>query len=79
MQDNQPYDSPRVHVRALARLQQLHEEISAGRCPSVRDLAASANRNPRTIKRDVKALREDFKAPLVYDRQRKGFRYAEPG
>jgi len=66
-------------VRALARLQQLHEEISSGRCPSIQDLAVSTGRTSRTIKRDVKAMREDFKAPLVYDRQRKGFRYAEPG
>ena len=73
------YDPPRVHVRALARLQHIHEEISTGRCPSVQDLAARVDRNPRTIKRDVKALRDDFKAPLVYDRQRKGFRYADPG
>ncbi len=27
MQDHQPYDPPRVHMRALARLQQLHEAI----------------------------------------------------
>jgi predicted DNA-binding transcriptional regulator YafY len=79
MQGKQPYEAPRVHVRALARLQQLHEEISSDRCLSVQELAVSSGRTSRTIKRDVKALREDFKAPLVYDRQRKGFRYAEPG
>src|SRR2546421_9161304 len=79
MQDNSMHDLPRVHIRALARLQHIHAEISSGRCPSVRDLQESTCRNPRTIKRDVKALREDFQAPLVYDRQRKGFRYTEPG
>src|SRR6266545_3747308 len=79
MKDHQMHDLPRVHVRALARLQQIHEAISTGHCPSVQDLAAHTDRNPRTIKRDVKALREDFKAPLMYDRQHKGFRYAEPG
>jgi len=79
MQGKQPYNASRVHVRALARLQQLHEEISSDRCPSVQDLAVSSGRTSRTIKRDVKALRQDFKAPLVYDRQRKGFRYVEPG
>ena len=78
MQGKQPYNAPRVHVRALARLQQLHEEISSGRCSSIQDLAVSTGRTSRTIKRDVKALRGDFKAPLVYDRQRKGFRYAAP-
>jgi predicted DNA-binding transcriptional regulator YafY len=45
----------------------------------VQDLATSACRNSRTIKRDLKTLREDFNAPLVYDRQRRGFRYADPG
>jgi len=79
MQGKQPDNAPRVHVRALARLQQLHEAISSGRCPSIQDLAVSTGRTSRTIKRDVKALRGDFKAPLVYDRQRKGFRYAELG
>ena len=79
MQGKQPYDAPRVHLRALARLQQLHEEISSERCPSIQELAGSTGRTSRTIKRDVKALRQDFKAPLVYDRQRKGLRYAKPG
>jgi predicted DNA-binding transcriptional regulator YafY len=68
-------DPLRVHVRALARLQHIHQELSTGRCPSVRDLAARVYRNPRTIKRDVKALRDDFQAPLVYDRQRKGLAF----
>src|SRR5438093_7627441 len=79
MPGKQPYDAPRVHLRALARLQQLHEEISSGRCPSIQDLAVSTGRTSRTIKRDVKALRGDFKAPLVYDRQRKGYRYTAQG
>src|SRR4029453_13647183 len=42
MQGKKPYDAPRVHLRALARLQQLHEEISSGRCPSIQDLNQSA-------------------------------------
>jgi hypothetical protein len=42
MQGKQPYEAPRVHMRALARLQQLHEEISSGRCPSIQDLNQSA-------------------------------------
>jgi predicted DNA-binding transcriptional regulator YafY len=79
MQGKQPYDVPRVHIRALARLQRLHEEISSGRCPSIQALSVCTDRTSRTVKRDLKALREDFKAPLVYDRQRKGFRYTEPG
>ena len=79
MQDHPTSHLLRVHMRALVRLQRIHEEINSGRCPSVHALAESVERNPRTIKRDLKALREDFNAPLVYDRQRKGFRYVEPG
>jgi predicted DNA-binding transcriptional regulator YafY len=69
----------RVHLRALVRLQHLHVAISSGRCPSIQDLAESSDRNSRTVKRDLKMLREDFRAPLLYDRQCKGFRYTEPG
>ncbi|HEY7507352.1 MAG TPA: WYL domain-containing protein, partial [Nitrososphaera sp.] len=79
MQDHVIPSASRVHVRALARLQHIHAEISAGLCPSVQDLAESTGRNPRTIKRDVKTLREDLKAPLLYDQQRKGYRYTNPG
>ena len=49
MQGNQPDNVPRVHVRALARLQQLHEEISSGHCPSIQDLAVSTGRTSRTL------------------------------
>lgn len=79
MQVHAASDLSRVHMRALARLQHIHEAISSGRCPSVRDLEESTGRTPRTIKRDLRAMREDFHAPLVYDYQRKGFRYTEPG
>jgi hypothetical protein len=79
MKTNQMHNMQRVHVRALARLQQLHEEISADHFPSVRDLAVRVERHPRTIFRDLKALREDFNAPLTYDSQQKGYRYTEPG
>ena len=71
--------SARLHLRLLARLQQTHEAISAGRCPSIQELATDIGRSPRTIKRDLRALRDDFKAPLVYDRQRNGYRYNKPG
>jgi predicted DNA-binding transcriptional regulator YafY len=79
MQDNLLPPASRVHIRALARLQHLHTEISGGHCPSVQDLAESTGYHRRTIKRDVKTLREDFKAPLLYDHKRKGYRYTDPG
>jgi len=79
MQSQVTSNLPRVHIRALARLQHIHEAISAGQCPSLRDLTESIGRTARTLKRDLRSLREDFHAPLIYDYQRKGFRYTEPG
>ncbi len=76
---NQMQHIPRVHLRAFVRLQRIHEVVNANGCPSIQELAERLERHPRTIKRDLKILREDFNAPLIYDRQRKGFRYTAPG
>ncbi len=69
----------RVHTRAFARLKLIHDEISAGRHPNVPALARKLEVSARTVKREMRALRDDFGAPLVYDRARGGFRYREPG
>lgn len=69
----------RVHTRAYVRLDLIHREISAGRCPTLRSLAEVLERNERTVKRDLRVLREQFGAPIVFDRERGGFRYREPG
>jgi predicted DNA-binding transcriptional regulator YafY len=69
----------RVHARALSRLQQIHQEISAGHCPTVSRLARLLERSDRTIKRDLSFMRDQLGAPLVYDRTRRGWRYGEPG
>jgi predicted DNA-binding transcriptional regulator YafY len=69
----------RVHARALSRLQEIHREIAAGRCPTARALAARLERSERTIKRDLRFMRDQLGAPLHYDRARRGWRYREPG
>jgi predicted DNA-binding transcriptional regulator YafY len=80
MNKHDPSDhASRLHLRLLARLQQIHEAISAGRCPSICELTRNTGLSERTIKRDLKALRDTFQAPLVYDRQRRGYRYENPG
>ena len=71
--------TPRVHLRALHRLMAIHREVGAGKCPSVKSLAASLERSERTIKRDLRVMREDLGAPLYHDRSRGGWRYLEPG
>lgn len=69
----------RVHTRALSRLKQIHEEISAGRFPDTRALAGLLERSERTVKRDLAVMRDQLGAPLVYDRARRGWRYNKPG
>ena len=69
----------RVHTRALSRLQQIHQEIGAGRFPNARTLARLLERSDRTIKRDLQFMRDQLGAPLVFDRMRNGWRYREPG
>jgi len=49
MQGKQPYEAPRVHMRALARLQQLHEEISSGRVRDHRVATRSRRRPWRSV------------------------------
>src|SRR2546421_6933607 len=68
-----------VPTRALSKLKQMHEEISAGRFPTTRTLAEVLERNERTIKRDLSFMRDQLGAPLIYDHTRRGWRYGEPG
>ena len=72
-------DSKRVYLRALHRISLIHEKISVGNFPSVGDLAKACDISERTIKRDLDLLHFEMKAPIVYERERKGFRYKEIG
>ena len=59
----------RVHVRAFHRLHELVEIIQRGAYPTCADLASKLERNERTIRRDIRSLRDDFNAPLEHDRE----------
>lgn len=72
-------NSPRVHARAISRLRVIHEEIGAGRYPTVRRLAELLERSERTVKRDLRFMRDQLGAPLEFDRERGGWRYGELG
>lgn len=72
-------DTPRVHARALSRLRTIHEEVSAGKYPTVRRLAELLERSERTVKRDLRYLRDQLGAPLEFDREKGGWRYRELG
>src|ERR1041384_1018391 len=79
MTPRREYKTERVHTRAFTRLKLIDEEIRAGHYPNVRALARKLERSERTVKRDLRSLRDDFNAPLIFDRVRGGFRYREPG
>src|SRR2546421_7633578 len=79
MSSSDGQNSERVYTRALSRLQQIHQEISAGHFPNARTLAHLLERSDRTIKRDLQFMRDQLGAPLVFDRVRKGWCYREPG
>jgi predicted DNA-binding transcriptional regulator YafY len=68
----------RVHVHAYERLTRLVGEIQKNRCPTRADLSRVVERHPRTIQRDIEALRNRFDAPIVFDRVRRGYRFADP-
>lgn len=68
----------RVHVHAYERLSRLVVEIQKDRCPGISTLARIVERTPRTVQRDLEALRYRFEAPLVFDHSRRGYRFTDP-
>ncbi len=76
---NTPTTRRKVFLQAFVRIFKIHEEIASGRFPSVKALAANIGVNERTIKRDLDVLRNQLNAPIIYERRKKGFRYAEIG
>lgn len=56
----------------MIRIEQL---LKTGKYYSLKELAERLEVSPRTIQRDLAAMRDFMGAPLVYDRFRKGFCY----
>ncbi len=58
---------------------QIDKAIRSGRCPNVSSLARELGVSPRTISRDLQAMRQEpIYAPIVYDANRNGYQYASP-
>ncbi len=68
-----------VYLQALVRISKIHDQIASGSFPSVAQLAEKLGVNERTVKRDLDVLRCQLNAPIIYERRKKGFRYAEIG
>jgi predicted DNA-binding transcriptional regulator YafY len=67
-----------VHLHAYERLSRLCAEIQQGRYPTKKTLAALVERSARTVQNDLRALRNDFGAPLEFDPGKNGFYFADP-
>lgn len=68
---------PRVRQArpVIYRVLTIHRMLESGRCPGVPEMAQRLEVSRRTIERDLELLRDQFEAPLVYDRFHRGFRY----
>ncbi|MGQ4808077.1 hypothetical protein NKDENANG_01444 [Candidatus Entotheonellaceae bacterium PAL068K] len=73
-----PYVSRRVHRHAYERLSRICLEIQRGRYPTKAELARLVERTPRTVQNDLRALRNDFEAPLAFDHSQNGFYFTDP-
>ena len=68
----------RVHLHAYERLREICMVIQMGSYPNKLDLAEKIERHPRTVQRDLEALRIRFDAPLEFDRSKNGFYFTDP-
>jgi predicted DNA-binding transcriptional regulator YafY len=60
-----------------ARIQWMHNRIAAGNYPNEYLLAEKFGISKRQAERDVRFIREELKAPIVYDAKHKGLYYNE--
>ena len=68
----------RVHLHAFDRLRKLCAEIQQGRYPTKADLARITERTPRTVQSHLRALKDEWEAPLEFDREKNGFHFTDP-
>lgn len=60
---------------SLVRLLKIHQMIAAKTNPTIVELAVQCGVTARTIKRDLRLLREEFGAPLAVERRGQGYGY----
>jgi len=58
------------------RLQTIHHEIKEGRRPNTSSLADKLSVSSKTVQRDIDYLRDELDAPIEFDREANGYRYA---
>ena len=61
----------------LERVFYFHQEVVKGNFPNSKSLSAQFETSPATSKRDIAYLRDRLLAPLVFDREKNGYRYGD--
>ena len=56
----------------------IDQALRARKWPNDRTLAADLEVDPRTIRRDLEFLRDQYHAPIAYDKAHRGYYYTEP-
>jgi predicted DNA-binding transcriptional regulator YafY len=62
----------------MRRMKAIDQALQAGKWPNDRTLAAELEVNRRTIRRDLEFLRDQYHAPIAFDRAHRGYYYSEP-
>lgn len=71
-------DAVSPNLTGFWRLYEIHRLVSQGAYPNCPCLAEHLETTVRTVERDIERLRDLFRAPLEYDRGRRGYRYTGP-
>ena len=68
------------HRTEISRLLKIHYAIASGKRPTVAELAELCGFGPRSIKRDIAVLKEEFHAPIAVSRTKgeEGYFYERP-
>lgn len=71
-------DAVSLNIAGFWRIYEIHRLISQGTYPNCPALAKRLETSLRTVERDIERLRDLFRAPIEYDRVRKGYHYTSP-
>ncbi len=69
---------PFVSIKRHIRFHHIHCELAAQRYPSPEKLAEALGTSQKTVKRLLKAMREELGADIAYDPLLKGYYYIKP-
>jgi predicted DNA-binding transcriptional regulator YafY len=56
----------------------LDQLIRSGRYPNTRTMASTLEVNPRTVHRDIEFMRDSWRAPIEFSREKRGYYYRDP-